>query len=102
MKILRTRQLAVNSFHHQAVKEPGEGIRICGWAEDGTAELLEVPHHRFAMGIQCHPEDMYRDVPAFARLFQAFVRTCSESSPERTVPFQMGQAFQVLQSASAL
>jgi len=83
LKILRTRQFAVNSLHHQALKEPGEGVRICGWADDDSIELIEVPRYRFVMGIQCHPEDMYRDVPAFARLFQAFVQSCSEPSPER-------------------
>jgi putative glutamine amidotransferase len=96
-KILGTHRLAVNSLHHQAVKEPGEDIHICGRADDGVAELLEVSRHRFVMGIQCHPEDIYRDVPAFARLFQTFIHICSEPSPERVAPFQAGQTFQVLQ-----
>lgn len=100
-KILRTRQLAVNSFHHQAIKEPGENVHICGWADDGVAELLEVSRYRFVMGIQCHPEDMYRDVPAFARLFQAFIHTCSEPSPEHIVLSQAGQVLQALKQASA-
>jgi putative glutamine amidotransferase len=100
-KILNTRRLVVNSLHHQAVKEPGKGVRICGRADDGTPELLEVFHRRFVLGIQCHPEDIYREVPAFARLFQTFIHICSEPSPDRVALFHVGQAFQVLQPASA-
>lgn len=90
MKILKTRQFAINSLHHQAVKEPGEGVHICGWAEDGVVELIEVSRYRFVMGIQCHPEDLYRDIPALARLFQAFVQSCSEPSLERVTRHFVG------------
>ena len=99
--ILNTRQLAVNSFHHQAIKEPGDGVRICGRADDGITEFIEVTHHHFVLGIQCHPEDMYREVPAFARLFQAFVHICSEASSQRGRRSQVHQVFSVLQPASS-
>ena len=76
-KILGTRQLWVNSLHHQAIKEPGKGVYISGRSDDGVAELLELPGHRFVLGVQGHPEEIYEQVPAFARLFQAFVHACS-------------------------
>lgn len=101
MDILQARQLAVNSFHHQAVKEPGEGVRISGWAEDGVVELLEVARRRFVMGVQCHPEDMYRDVAAFTRLFQAFVHICSEPAPKQVTALRARRAAHPLQPALA-
>lgn len=76
-KILGTRQVWVNSLHHQSIKEPGKGVYISGCADDGIAELMEVPGHRFVLGVQGHPEEIYESVPAFARLFRAFVCACA-------------------------
>jgi putative glutamine amidotransferase len=79
-KILGTREFAVNSLHHQAVKIAGRGVRISGQAEDGVAELLEVPHYRFMMAMQSHPEEIYTREPACARLFAAFVKACNPNA----------------------
>lgn len=76
-QVLGTREVWMNSLHHQAIQEPGQGVRISGWAEDGIPELMEVPEHRFVLGIQGHPEEIYDQVESFAKLFQAFVHTCS-------------------------
>ncbi len=69
--------ISVNSLHHQAIKDPGRGVYISGRADDGIAELMELPGKRFVLGIQGHPEELYGDVPIFARLFNAFVRACA-------------------------
>lgn len=45
----------VNSTHHQAVANPGR-FRVAARAEDGIIEAIELPDHRFAMGVQWHPE----------------------------------------------
>jgi putative glutamine amidotransferase len=78
-EILGTREVRVNSLHHQAAKRPGNGIQITGHADDGVAELLEVSGHRFMMGAQCHPEEIYNEEPAWQRLFLAFIDSCSQS-----------------------
>ncbi|HEY0755802.1 MAG TPA: gamma-glutamyl-gamma-aminobutyrate hydrolase family protein [Ktedonobacteraceae bacterium] len=85
-QVLGTRQVQVNSLHHQAVKEPGKGVYLSGLAEDGLAELLEVPEHRFLLAIQGHPEEIYSQVEPFARLFEAFVQACANIPvPEKVV-----------------
>lgn len=76
-QVLGTREIWVNSLHHQALKEPGKGVYISGRAVDGTAELMEVPGHRFLLGVQGHPEEIYGQVSAFAALFKAFVQACA-------------------------
>ncbi len=81
-KVLGTQEVLVNSLHHQAIKAPGKGVFISGKAEDGIAELLEVPDHRFVLAAQSHPEEIYTIVPAFARLFSAFVRACGSGVDE--------------------
>src|SRR3954451_586806 len=51
-RITKSRTLAVNSFHHQAVDRVGEGLRVVGHAEDGTIEAIEGPG--FMVGVQWH------------------------------------------------
>lgn len=76
-QVLGTNVLWINSLHHQAIKDPGKGVCISGRAEDGIPELMEVPGHRFLLGIQGHPEEIYGQAEPFARLFEAFVHACA-------------------------
>lgn len=39
------KQAKVNSFHHQAVKEPGSGLRVCAVSPDGVIEAIEDESH---------------------------------------------------------
>ena len=47
---------AVKSHHHQGFGRVGRGLRVAAHAEDGTAEAVEDPSHRFALGVLWHPE----------------------------------------------
>lgn len=47
----------VPSHHHQAVDRVGEGLIVTGRSVgDDVVEALEVRGHRFALGVQWHPE----------------------------------------------
>jgi putative glutamine amidotransferase len=49
---------AVRSYHHQGVREPGEGLSATAWAEgDGVVEAIEDPNRRFLLGVAWHPEE---------------------------------------------
>ena len=63
---------AVNSRHHQAVKNVGEGLVVSATAPDGVIEAIEDPTRRFCLGVQWHPENFYR-TGEFRELFEAFV-----------------------------
>jgi putative glutamine amidotransferase len=67
--------VAVNSRHHQAVAEPGAGLRVVARAEDGVVEALEAEGDAFCLGLQWHPERM--DAAHRARVFGAFVGACA-------------------------
>jgi len=54
-----------NSFHHQAVKEPGDGFRVTGRSDDGVVEAIERPSG--------HPEEMAGTDALARRLFDIFV-----------------------------
>lgn len=65
--------LFVNSYHHQTIDKPGEGLLVCARASDNTIEALEMPSHPFAIGVQWHPECMYRQSPEMRGLFHEFI-----------------------------
>ncbi len=60
----------VNSSHHQALHQLGNGLRVEAWhAEDGTIEQARLEGYPFALGTQYHPE---RD-PSYRPLFELFI-----------------------------
>jgi gamma-glutamyl-gamma-aminobutyrate hydrolase PuuD len=69
----------VNSFHHQAVDELGSGLRVVGWAPDGTVEAVEATDRRFTVAVQWHAESMVRS-PEQERLLTAFARAASAAA----------------------
>ena len=48
--------IAVNSFHHQAVREVAPQMKVCAIATDGVIEAIEATDHRPMLGVQWHPE----------------------------------------------
>ena len=50
--------LYVNSFHHQAVKEPGPHLRVAATAPDGIIEAVDSNEQKPVLGVQWHPECM--------------------------------------------
>lgn len=49
----------VNSRHHQAVREPGRGLRVSARASDGVIEAIEDEDpSAFRLGVQWHPENL--------------------------------------------
>lgn len=51
-------RMAVNSFHHQAVKDPGARFRTTAVAPDGVIEAIESTEFKSIMGVQWHPEHL--------------------------------------------
>ncbi len=64
----------VNTHHHQAVASAGEGLIVAARAPDGVVEAIEDPDHRFAIGLQWHPEQLHG--AASHSLFRALVQAC--------------------------
>jgi gamma-glutamyl-gamma-aminobutyrate hydrolase PuuD len=48
--------LAVNSFHHQAVKSAGCRFRVSARSSDGVIEAIESAEYKSILGVQWHPE----------------------------------------------
>jgi putative glutamine amidotransferase len=65
--------LTVNSFHHQAVDDPG-AFTVTGWCpDDRVPEVLEDRSRSFVIGVQWHPERT-----ADLRLFKGLVTAAME------------------------
>ena len=67
--------IAVNSFHHQAVKELAPGFRATAFAPDGVVEAIEGETLPVA-AVQFHPENYTARYDEFAALFAEFVNMC--------------------------
>ena len=76
LRIFGSPSVRVNSFHHQAVRDVPEGFIVTARAKDNVVEAIESPTHRFALGVQCHPEMMWERHPEALNLFTAFLKTC--------------------------
>lgn len=74
--IVDTPVLQVNSRHHQGVKVPGEGLKVCAASPDGLTEAVELPGYPFVLGVQWHPESLSDRYPDHHKLFQAFIQAC--------------------------
>ena len=59
-------EVYVNSFHHQAVSDPGAHFRVAARAKDGIIEAIESSEGKPILGVQWHPECMGEDqLPLF-------------------------------------
>lgn len=66
----------VNSFHHQAIDQLGDGFEMTMSSSDELAEGIEWTGNRFVIGVQYHPEMMISRYPEHLCLFDAFIDHC--------------------------
>ena len=73
-------RLTVNSFHHQAVDDPGR-LAVTGWCpDDRVIEIIEDPDRAFVLGVQWHPERT-ADLRTVAALAEAAARRAGIAEP---------------------
>lgn len=65
----------VNSFHHQVLKDIGEGFTVCATASDGVVEAIENKEEKL-IGVQFHPEMTSRTLENMKKIFEKFVSMC--------------------------
>jgi putative glutamine amidotransferase len=72
-EVFEAAALPVNSLHHQSLAAPGERVRIEGVSSDGVIEAVSVPGCRFVLGLQWHPELLFKTMPEQLKPFEALV-----------------------------
>jgi putative glutamine amidotransferase len=73
--------VSVNSFHHQAVRDVAPGFTASAHSGDGIIEAIEPVRgnenvHPFTIGVQWHPERMWKHHEHAKRLFVRFAKAC--------------------------
>ena len=68
-RVVGATTLPVNSWHHQAVKELGAGLRVTARARDGVVEAVESADDRPLLSVQFHPEECQDTYPPFRAIF---------------------------------
>lgn len=72
-EILEATSLQVNSFHHQAINQVADGFKVTATASDGIIEGIEADNGNFQIGVQWHPERMWRKHPIHEKLFSRLI-----------------------------
>jgi putative glutamine amidotransferase len=73
--LLGADEIAVNSCHHQGVKELSRKLVCMATSEDGLVEAVYLPGRKFAGAVQWHPEYSLNDENS-RKLFVAFINAC--------------------------
>ncbi len=73
--LLKKSRITVNSFHHQAVKKLGKGLRTMALSEDGIIEAFRAYDHPYLYAYQWHPERLYAKDKDQLKLFYDFIMT---------------------------
>lgn len=79
-RIVEMDEIRVNSFHHQANRKVGKGFIVSGKSSDGVIEVIESVLHRFALGVQWHPEMLAVGGAdeVSRKVFAAFIEACEK------------------------
>ncbi|MEN6566756.1 MAG: gamma-glutamyl-gamma-aminobutyrate hydrolase family protein [Veillonellales bacterium] len=83
--IVATESFRVNSFHHQAVKDPAPGFIVSGRTRDGVIEAIEQSGQEFVLGVQWHPEMLLQVRPEMRELFRRFVKKAAQSNRRSSI-----------------
>lgn len=67
-----------NSYHHQSIKDLGEGLVVTARAEDGIVEAAELDGYPYGLGVQWHPEAMFAAEDSMRPLFAGLVDACGK------------------------
>lgn len=81
--ILTGGKYMVNSFHHQAVKDPAPGFSVDAWSPEGVIEAISHTgaSGKTIRGVQFHPERMAGESDALLPIFTSFIREAATTQP---------------------
>ncbi len=77
-RLMGTTTMAINSWHHQAIKKLGHDLRINCRARDGVIEGVESASGKAVLGVQFHPEEAAATYPQFQTFFDWVVREAQD------------------------
>lgn len=75
--LIQCADLLTNSAHHQAIQSLAPALRAVGWSQDGVVEAVESMDEAFVVGVQWHPELLFRDAAPHRLLFAGLIAACA-------------------------
>jgi putative glutamine amidotransferase len=78
-RLVGKRQIWVNSYHHQSIRDLPPELTVTAEAKDGVIEAVEVNGHPFGLGLQWHPENLVDDDLAMLALFEGLVEAAAKA-----------------------
>lgn len=70
---LQKDKICVNTLHHQCVKDLGKDVIPVAVAPDDIVEAIEIAGCKFALGVQWHPEFLYKNDENSRKIFELFI-----------------------------
>ena len=74
--LLQKDVLAVNSYHHQAIRSLSPQLKSMAISSDGLIEAVYMPGHKFVWATQWHPEFSYLTDASSRAIFSKFIEAC--------------------------
>jgi putative glutamine amidotransferase len=75
-ELLKTKELPVNSYHHQGIRLLSDELKPMAKSPDGLVEAVYSPKHKFLWAVQWHPEFSYTKDDNSMNIFKEFIRHC--------------------------
>jgi len=83
-EIFNAGQLKVNSFHHQSIHQLAKDFQIIACSSDQVIEGIEYNGHQWILGVQWHPEMLYKKYKIHQNLFEKFIEVVSQNSHKKS------------------
>jgi putative glutamine amidotransferase len=77
-------EIETNSFHHQSLKDVAPGFKVIGRAPDGIIEAIDRPESTWFLGVQWHPEMMFKEHPEHLKPFTSLADAARTAIESRT------------------
>ena len=74
--LINKESLPANSFHHQAIKELGNGLRAMAISDDGIIEAVWLDGKNYLRAYQWHPERVFDKSTENKMIFDDFIKAC--------------------------
>ena len=76
-EILKKDYIMVNSRHNYHIISR-DYFHIDAYSEDGLIEAISIPNHKFAIGVQWHPESMLEYDDDMLKIFVSFIKAAEK------------------------
>lgn len=73
----------VNSIHHQAIKDLGNGLNVTAWSKDNVIEAVEASNDDYnILAVQWHPETTFTKDSASLNIFKNLIDRATQAKSE--------------------